>query len=101
MFIHWALGEIHLKIVYYGPGQIHYDLTRKIVLNSADGIVFVADSQREMMDSNLETLLDLEKHLMLDGRSLEHFPWVLQYNKRDLPSAETLEEMNRKLNFVK
>jgi len=159
MFIHWALREIHLKIVYYGPGlsgktanlqyiysridpalkgdlvmlktredrtiffdflqlevgnidgkkpkfnlytvpgQVHYDLTRKIVLNGVDGIVFVADSQREMMDANLDTLLDLEKHLIADGKTLEDFPWVLQYNKRDLLSAEPVEEMERKLNF--
>jgi signal recognition particle receptor subunit beta len=159
MFIHWALNEIHLKIVYYGPGlsgktanleyihsridpalkgdlimlksredrtiffdflqlevgtiqgkkpkfnlytvpgQIHYDLTRKVVLNGVDGIVYVADSQKEMMDANLDTLLDLEKHLMAGGKSLEHFPWVIQYNKRDLVNAESLEEMERKLNL--
>jgi len=159
MFIHWALNEIHLKIVYYGPGlsgktanlqyiyshidpalkgdlvilksrenrtiffdflqlevgtiqgkrpkfnlytvpgQVHYDLTRKVVLNSVDGIVYVADSQKEMIDANLDTLLDLEKHLIISGKTLENFPWVLQYNKRDLPSAEPFEEMERKLNF--
>ncbi len=159
MFIHWALREIHLKIVYYGPGlsgktanlqyiysridpalksdlvmlkthedrtiffdflqlevghidgkrpkfnlytvpgQVNYDLTRRICLNGVDGIVYVADSQSEMMDANLDTLLDLEKHLIRSGKTLENFPWVLQYNKRDLPSAEPLEEMERKLNF--
>jgi signal recognition particle receptor subunit beta len=52
-----------------------------------------------MMDANLETLLDLEKHLSQDCRTLEHFPWVLQYNKQDIPSALSIEEMNNKLNY--
>ncbi|MBN2105427.1 GTPase domain-containing protein [bacterium] len=159
MFIHWALKEIHLKIVYYGPalcgktanleyihsridpslksdlvtlktredrtiffdflqlevgyienkkpkfniytvpGQVNYNHTRKVVLNGVDGIVFVADSQREMMDANLDTLLDLEKHLIAEGKTLEDFPWVLQYNKRDLPNIESIREIETKLNF--
>jgi signal recognition particle receptor subunit beta len=81
------------------PGQVQYGSTRKIVLNGVDGIVFVADSQREVMEANLDTLLDLEKHLIATGKTLEDFPWVLQYNKRDLPGAETVEEMQKKLNF--
>ena len=159
MFIHWALQEIHLKIVYYGPGlsgktanlqfiydridpklkgelvslktqedrtiffdflqlevgridgkkpkfnlytvpgQIHYELTRKIMLNGVDGIVYVADSQRERMDANLNTLMDLEQNLLIDGKTLEDFPWVIQYNKRDLPNIHTVQEMEEKLNF--
>ncbi len=87
--------------LYTVPGQIHYDLTRKSVLNSVDGIVFVADSQKEMMDSNLDTLLNLEKNLIHQGKSLETLPWVLQFNKRDLNCIETVREMESKLNLFK
>lgn len=159
MFINWALQEINLKIVYYGPGmsgkttnleyihskldpsltgelvtlktkedrtiffdfmqievgrikgkkpkfnlytvpgQVYYASSRKIILNGVDGIVFVADSQRDRMEGNIETLLDLEKNLMVSGFSLENFPWVIQYNKRDLPNAESMAILQKKLNF--
>jgi len=158
MFINWALQEINLKIVYYGPGmsgkttnleyihskldpsltgelvtlktkedrtiffdfmqievgrikgkkpkfnlytvpgQVYYASSRKIILNGVDGIVFVADSQRDRMEGNIETLLDLEKNLMSSGFSLETFPWVIQYNKRDLPNAESIAMLEKKLN---
>lgn len=87
--------------LYTVPGQVHYDLTRKSVLNSIDGLVFVADSQKEMMDSNLDTLLDLEKNLIQEGKSLETLPWVLQFNKRDLTAIESAHEMEAKLNLFK
>lgn len=87
--------------LYTVPGQIHYDLTRKSVLNSVDGIVFVADSQKEMMDANLDTLLNLEKNLIQEGKSLETLPWILQFNKRDLPAIESVQEMEKKLNLFK
>ncbi|HFE65327.1 MAG TPA: gliding-motility protein MglA [Caldithrix sp.] len=159
MFINWALQEINLKIVYYGPGmsgkttnleyihskldpsltgelvtlktkedrtiffdfmqievgrikgkkpkfnlytvpgQVYYASSRKIILNGVDGIVFVADSQRDRMEGNIETLLDLEKNLMSSGFSLETFPWVIQYNKRDLPNAESIAMLEKKLNL--
>lgn len=159
MFINWALQEINLKIVYYGPGmsgkttnleyvhskldpsltgelvtlktkedrtiffdfmqievgkikgkkpkfnlytvpgQVYYASSRKIILNGVDGVVFVADSQADRMEGNIETLLDLEKNLTSMGYSLENFPWVIQYNKRDLPNAETIELLQKKLNF--
>ncbi|MEL6824086.1 MAG: GTPase domain-containing protein, partial [Calditrichota bacterium] len=136
MFINWALQEINLKIVYYGPGmsgkttnleyihtkldpsltgelvtlktkedrtiffdfmqievgrikgkkpkfnlytvpgQVYYASSRKIILNGVDGVVFVADSQKDRMEGNIETLLDLEHNLMSMGYSLETFPWV-------------------------
>ncbi len=85
--------------LYTVPGQVNYNLSRRIVLNGVDGIVYVADSQEAMMDANLDTLLDLEKHLILSDKSLENFPWVLQYNKRDLEDIEPVEEMNRRLNL--
>jgi signal recognition particle receptor subunit beta len=159
MFINWALQEINLKIVYYGPGmsgkttnleyihskldpsltgelitlktkedrtiffdfmqievgrikgkkpkfnlytvpgQVYYASSRKIILNGVDGVVFVADSQKDRMEGNIETLLDLENNLMSMGYSLENYPWVIQYNKRDLPNVESLDMLQKKLNF--
>lgn len=159
MFINWALQEIHLKIVYYGPGlsgkttnleyihqhldpslrsdlvalktreertiyfdflqlevgqilgkkprfnlytipgQVHYAYSRKIILRGVDGIVFVADSQRERMEENLESLMDLELNLIEEGYTLESFPWVLQYNKRDLPNVFPVALLREKLNY--
>jgi signal recognition particle receptor subunit beta len=159
MFINWALQEINLKIVFYGPGmsgkttnlefihskldpslagelvslktkedrtiffdfmqievgrikgkkpkfnlytvpgQVYYASSRKVILNGVDGLVFVADSQPHRMEANIETLLDLENNLKQDGQSLEEFPWVIQYNKRDLPGVESVEMLQKKLNF--
>jgi len=159
MFINWALQEINLKIVFYGPGmsgkttnlefihskldpslagelvslktkedrtiffdfmqievgrikgkkpkfnlytvpgQVYYASSRKVILNGVDGLVFVADSQPHRMEANIETLLDLENNLKQDGHTLEEFPWVIQYNKRDLPGVESVEILQKKLNF--
>ena len=159
MFINWALQEINLKIVYYGPGmsgkttnleyihskldpslkgdlvslktkedrtiffdfmqievgrikgkkpkfnlytvpgQVYYASNRKVILNGVDGIVFVADSQPHRMEANIETLLDLEKNLKVDGQKLEEFPRVIQYNKRALPGAESVDELNNRRNL--
>lgn len=102
-FLQLEVGNIDGKRpkfnLYTVPGQVQYNLTRRIVLNGVDGLVYVADSRQEMMDANLDTLLDLEKHLIMSGKTLESFPWVLQYNKRDLPDAEPYDEMEKKLNF--
>ena len=159
MFINWALQEINLKIVFYGPGmsgkttnlefihskldpslagelvslktkedrtiffdfmqievgrikgkkpkfnlytvpgQVYYASSRKGILNGVDGLVFVADSQPHRMEANIETLLDLENNLKQDGHSLEEFPWVIQYNKRDLPGVDSVPTLQKKLNF--
>ena len=159
MFVNWALQEVNLKIVYYGPGlsgkttnleyiyrkidpslrgdlitlktreertlyfdflqlevgrikgmkpkfnlytipgQVYYSHSRKIILRGVDGIVFVADSQADRMTENLDSLMDLEQNLIENGHSLETFPWVLQYNKRDLPRVMPVNELNAKLNF--
>lgn len=159
MFVNWALQEVNLKIVYYGPGlsgkttnleyiynkidpslrgdlitlktreertlyfdflqlevgrikgmkpkfnlytipgQVYYAYSRKIILRGVDGIVFVADSQADRMTENLDSLMDLEQNLINDGHTLENFPWILQYNKRDLPRALPISAMNTKLNF--
>ncbi len=159
MFVNWALQEVNLKIVYYGPGlsgkttnleyiyrkidpslrgdlitlktreertlyfdflqlevgrikgmkpkfnlytipgQVYYSHSRKIILRGVDGIVFVADSQADRMTENLDSLMDLEQNLIENGHTLESFPWVLQYNKRDLPKVIPVSELNAKLNF--
>lgn len=159
MFINWALQEINLKIVYYGPGlsgkttnleyiyskidpslkgemitlktkedrtiffdfmqlgldrikgkkpkfnlytvpgQIFYASSRKLILNGVDGIVFVADSQINRMEANIEAMLDLEKNLIEDQRTLGEMPWVLQYNKRDLPNVYPVSVLQKKLNY--
>ncbi|RMF68271.1 MAG: gliding-motility protein MglA [Calditrichaeota bacterium] len=102
-FMQLELGRINGKKprfnLYTVPGQIYYTFSRKIILRGVDGIVFVADSQRNRMGENLDSLLDLEKNLIDMGHSLENFPWVIQYNKRDLPNIETVERMQEKLNF--
>ncbi len=85
--------------LYTIPGQVYYAYSRKIILRGVDGIVFVADSQPDRMTENLDSLMDLEQNLIEDSMTLEEFPWVLQYNKRDLPRALSLAEMNAKLNF--
>ncbi len=158
MYINWALQQINLKIVYYGPGvsgkttnllyihskvapelkgelvslqtqedrtiffdflqlevgkikgkkpkfnlytvpgQVYYAYSRKVILNGVDGVVFVADSQFDRLEANLETLNDLENNLRQDGHKMEEFPWVLQYNKRDLPNVAPIQYLQLKLN---
>lgn len=84
--------------VYTVPGQIFYNETRKMVLKGVDGVVFVADSQKEMSSENVENLKNLAENLRSIGKDLGKMPMVLQYNKRDLPNTLTVEELNRLLN---
>ncbi len=84
--------------VYTVPGQIFYNETRRMVLKGVDGIVFVADSQKEMANENLENLKNLAENLRSIGKELSKIPLVIQFNKRDLPNILSLEEMNRLLN---
>ena len=84
--------------LYTVPGQVFYNATRKLVLQGADGVVFVADSQPEMMDANRESLANLEENLLEQGIRLERFPLVVQWNKRDLPTAMPVEELREALN---
>ncbi len=86
--------------LYTIPGQQYYHLSRKIVLRGVDAVVFVADSQRARKEENLQALMDLETKLIGQDQSLGDIPWVLQYNKRDLPEIETVEEMRKTLNFL-
>ncbi|MEP7051818.1 MAG: GTPase domain-containing protein [Pseudomonadota bacterium] len=82
------------------PGQVHYNATRKLVLTGADGIVLVYDSQSARADANLETLDNLRDNLAAHGRSLREMPLVVQYNKRDLYDASSIDELDRLLNPV-
>ncbi|MCH9646894.1 MAG: GTPase domain-containing protein [Deltaproteobacteria bacterium] len=85
--------------LYTVPGQVFYNTTRKLVLKGVDGVVFVADSQRPMLQANIDSLNNLRENLAETGVRLEDLPIVLQFNKRDLPSICTAEEMNQALNF--
>ncbi len=85
-------------LLYTVPGQVFYNATRKLVLKGADAIVFVADSERGKMDENKESLSNLRANLAEYKVNLDDLPWVLQYNKRDLPDVYTVEELNRELN---
>jgi signal recognition particle receptor subunit beta len=101
-FLPLALGQIrgfktrfHLYTV---PGQVFYDASRKLILKGVDGVVFVADSQVERMEANLESLENLKLNLAEQGMDIAATPYVMQYNKRDLPNAADLNEMKRLLN---
>ena len=83
--------------LYTVPGQVFYDSSRKLILKGVDGIVFVADSQEERIDANLESISNLALNLKDHGFDLEKIPYVLQLNKRDLPSAMPLEDMKQQL----
>ncbi|MEK7358034.1 MAG: ADP-ribosylation factor-like protein, partial [Bdellovibrionota bacterium] len=84
--------------LYTVPGQVVYDASRKLVLKNLDGLIFVADSQMERMDENVESLRNLEKNLEQQGYDIKAMPLVIQYNKRDLPNAAPLAELRTALN---
>lgn len=84
--------------LYTVPGQVFYNKTRELVLKGADGMVFVADSQRPMRSSNIESMDNLRANLVKSDRSLDDVPLVVQYNKRDLNGLLSVEEMNADLN---
>ena len=79
--------------LYTVPGQVYYDASRKLILKGVDGVVFVADSQEERMDANIESLYNLEENLQTQGYNLMDLPYVLQLNKRDLPGVVPAEEL--------
>jgi signal recognition particle receptor subunit beta len=85
-------------LLYTVPGQVFYNATRKLVLKGADAIVFVADSEVGKMEENKESLANLRANLAELGLSLDNIPWVIQFNKRDLPNVYSVEELNRELN---
>jgi len=84
--------------LYTVPGQEEYNASRKLILNGVDGIVFVADSQREKWQENIDSLRNMEENLAEYGKSLDEVPWVLQYNKRDMPTAVSVEHLQQALN---
>jgi len=84
--------------LYTVPGQVYYNSTRQLVLKGSDGIVFVADSQDHALDANLESLQNLEDNLKRQGVRIREIPIVLQFNKRDLPNAMPVDEMNKEIN---
>lgn len=96
------VGSIHgfnTRIqLYTVPGQVFYNTTRKLVLKGVDGVVFVADSQRPMVQANIDSLRNLEENLAEMQLSFDTVPLVLQYNKRDLPDVLTVDELNRAIN---
>ena len=83
--------------LYTVPGQVFYDASRKLILKGVDGVVFVADSQEERMDANVESLYNLEENLQAQGYDLMKLPYVLQLNKRDLPNVIPAEEIAAEL----
>jgi len=85
--------------LYTVPGQVFYDASRKLILKGVDGVVFVADSQDARMEANVESMANLDKNLKEQGYDLKAVPYVLQFNKRDLPTALPMDEMYRQLNF--
>lgn len=101
-FLPLNIGEIrgfktrfHLYTV---PGQVVYDASRKLILKGLDGVVFVADSQAERMEENLQSMDNLKKNLEQQGYDIRDIPLVIQYNKRDLPNALPLSELRSALN---
>lgn len=84
--------------LYTVPGQVYYDASRKLILKGVDGVVFVADSQEERMDANIESLYNLEENLKSQGYDLMNIPYVLQLNKRDLPNVCSIDEITGELN---
>ena len=100
-FLPLSLGEIrgfktrfHLYTV---PGQVFYDASRKLILKGVDGVVFVADSQEERMDANIEALDNLQENLSEHGYDFDKIPYVLQLNKRDLPNVLPIDRLKGEL----
>jgi len=83
--------------LYTVPGQVFYDASRKLILRGVDGVVFVADSQEERLDANLESLSNLEQNLTEHGFDLNTIPYVLQLIKRDLPGVMPVEKLQKLL----
>ena len=101
-FLPLDLGEIrgfktrfHLYTV---PGQVFYEASRKLILRGLDGVIFVADSPVEKMESNIESLKGLENNLVEQGNDLEELPIVMQWNKRDLPNSTSVDDLEKSLN---
>ena len=101
-FLPIDLGEVrgfktrfHLYTV---PGQVYYNASRRLILKGVDGVIFVADSQRDRMEANIESMHNLYENLESYGYDLEKIPFAIQYNKRDLPDVMNVEELRAQLN---
>jgi signal recognition particle receptor subunit beta len=86
--------------LYTVPGQVYYGATRVAVLTGVDGVIFVADSQIERLEDNLVSLTELKDNLSSYGKNIETTPFIIQYNKRDLPNILPVEELNNKINYL-
>ena len=84
--------------LYTVPGQVYYNASRKLILKGVDGVVFVADSQIERMEANIESMQNLYDNMAQHGYNLTTIPFLIQYNKRDLPNAGTIRELQAALN---
>jgi signal recognition particle receptor subunit beta len=84
--------------LYTVPGQVYYNASRKLILKGVDGVVFVADSQVERLDANIESMHNLYENLSEYGLDLREIPFIIQYNKRDLPNTSSLQELEAQLN---
>lgn len=94
------VGGYKIKIQGFTvPGQVKYNLTRKYVLMGADCVVFVADSQADRIDENVESIVNLGENLTANGLDVNTIPLVIQYNKRDLPNLSSVQDLEAKLNF--
>jgi len=85
--------------LYTVPGQVFYDASRKLILRGCDGVIFVADSQRARLEANIESIANLATNLKDNGFDIRTIPYVLQLNKRDMPSAASVPEMEGLLRF--
>ena len=101
-FLPIDLGEVkgfktrfHLYTV---PGQVYYNASRKLILKGVDGVIFVADSQAERMEANIEAMHNLYENLESYGYDLTNIPFAMQYNKRDLPNAKSMSDLRSQLN---
>jgi hypothetical protein len=101
-FLPLELGEVNgFKTrfhLYTVPGQVHYDASRKLILKGVDGIVFVVDSQKNRMDENIESFENMKTNLKLQGYNPDDIPYIIQYNKRDLPNLSDIDELEVILN---
>jgi signal recognition particle receptor subunit beta len=84
--------------LYTVPGQVYYDASRKLILRGVDGLVYVADSQTARYDANIESLYNLHENLDAYNLNLDEIPFVLQYNKRDMPDIISMDDMEQELN---
>jgi hypothetical protein len=104
-FLPLELGDINgyrtRMLLYTVPGQVYYNATRKLVLKGADAVVFVADSAASKLAENIESLRNLEENLNELSLTLDTMPWVIQYNKRDLPDAAPVDTLDSELNLLR